>query len=100
MTDKVEPIRFREIKPGERFKLHKDEEGLKLGTLTKSGAQWFTAVRDECRVVRPSVNNLVEMRMVCDFEGQVEWVLGVRSPREFRVLELFDPARLAIDVEF
>ena len=50
------------------------------------------------RVIRPSVANIVEMRMVCDFEGQVEWVLGVRSPGEFRVLQLFDPARLAIDV--
>jgi hypothetical protein len=52
------------------------------------------------RVIRPSVTNLLEMRMVCDFEGQVEWILGVRSPSPFRVLELFEPARLAIDVEF
>jgi hypothetical protein len=50
MTEKVEPILFREIKPGERFKLHKDEEGLKLGTLVKSGPQWFTAMHNECRI--------------------------------------------------
>ena len=50
------------------------------------------------RVIRPSVANILEMRMICDFEGQVEWVLAVRSPGQFRVLELFEPSRLAIDV--
>ena len=51
------------------------------------------------RTIRPSVANILEMRMVCDFEGQVEWVLAVRSPGRFRVLELFEPSRLAIDVQ-
>jgi hypothetical protein len=39
-----------------------------------------------------------EHRLICDFEGQVEWVLGVASPNEYRVMELADPARLVVDV--
>ena len=50
------------------------------------------------RVIRPSVANILEMQLICDFEGQVGWVLGVRSPGQFRVLELSEPSRLAIDV--
>ncbi len=41
---------------------------------------------------------LRELQSTCDFEGQVEWVLGVASPNRFRVLELSDPARLVVDV--
>ncbi|MQA89701.1 MAG: hypothetical protein GEU90_05635 [Gemmatimonas sp.] len=56
---------------------------------------------------RPSVENradnvdlrvILEHRLLCDFEGQVEWVLGVASPNRYRVLELAEPARLVIDV--
>ena len=40
-----------------------------------------------------------EMKLVCDFEGQVEWVLGVAGgKRPYRVSELTGPARLVIDV--
>lgn len=39
-----------------------------------------------------------EIKMVCDFEGNVEWVLGVASPNPYRVLELSEPARLVVDV--
>jgi hypothetical protein len=41
---------------------------------------------------------LAELRQTCDFEAVVTWVLGVRSPNRFRVLELNDPPRLVVDV--
>ena len=39
-----------------------------------------------------------ELEFTCDFEGEVEIVLGVASPNEFRVSEIANPARLVIDV--
>ena len=52
----------------------------------------------ESRTRAPSLPALEEMRLTCDFEGQVEWVLGVVSPAPFRVTELTAPPRLAVDV--
>jgi hypothetical protein len=52
----------------------------------------------ENRLVRPDLPNVVEIRLICDFEAHVDWVLGVRSPNPFRVLELHEPMRLVIDV--
>ena len=46
----------------------------------------------------PGLPVLEELQVTCDFEGQVEWVLGVASPNRFRVMELSDPARLVVDV--
>lgn len=57
---------------------------------------------------RPSVDRrsfrvdgqvVVEARLICDFEGQVEWLLGVRAPNPYRVLELSSPARIVVDVQ-
>jgi hypothetical protein len=42
--------------------------------------------------------NLVQLTLICDFEAQVEWVLGLRSPEPYRVLELREPTRLVLDV--
>lgn len=39
-----------------------------------------------------------EAVMTCDFEAQVEWVLGVSSPNRYRVLELRSPTRLVVDI--
>jgi hypothetical protein len=41
-----------------------------------------------------------EMKLVCDFEGQVEWVLGVAGGGAwpYRVSELTRPARLVVDI--
>jgi hypothetical protein len=39
-----------------------------------------------------------EMKLVCDFEGQVEWVLGLATRAPYRVSELAGPARLVLDV--
>lgn len=52
----------------------------------------------QTRDIRPILPNIAELRLICDFEGYVEWVIGVRSPNHFRVLELTNPARLVIDV--
>jgi hypothetical protein len=39
-----------------------------------------------------------ELTMICDFEGQVAWVLGITAPSEYRVSEHTGPARLVLDV--
>ena len=46
---------------------------------------------------RPAVR---EMTLICDFEGQVTWVLGIAAPSEYRVSELMRPARLVLDVRY
>ena len=38
------------------------------------------------------------MKLVCDFEGQVEWLLGVAAAGPYRVLDSTGPARLLVDV--
>ena len=39
-----------------------------------------------------------DMKLTCDYEGQVEWVLGLAGKHPFRVTELPGPPRVAIDV--
>jgi hypothetical protein len=41
---------------------------------------------------------LRQIDQICDFEGHVEWVLGVASSVPYRVLELSSPPRLVVDV--
>lgn len=43
--------------------------------------------------------NLKEMELICDFEADVSWVLGLASPNRYRVLELLDPPRLILDIK-
>lgn len=50
------------------------------------------------RALKPDCSLLKEMAMTCNFEGQVEWVLGLAAPNRYRVIELEDPARLVIDI--
>lgn len=50
------------------------------------------------RRLRPAQPVVLEAVLTCDFEAQVEWVLGVSSPNRYRVLELTDPTRLIIDI--
>ncbi len=42
--------------------------------------------------------NLRQLVSVCDFEGNVEWVLGTGRPSRFRATELNNPPRLVLDV--
>jgi hypothetical protein len=51
------------------------------------------------RELHPKLANLQEIERTCDFEAVVTWVLGVKSPNHYRVLELTDPPRLALDVK-
>src|SRR6266516_4810808 len=39
-----------------------------------------------------------EMKLVCDFEGQLEWVLGVAGASPYRVSELTGPTRVVVDM--
>ena len=39
-----------------------------------------------------------EMKLVCDFEGQVEWVLGVTTAGPYRVLDSAGPGRVVVDI--
>ena len=54
-------------------------------------------VKDRRRVLGYPV--LKELESICDFEADVEWVLGLSSPNRYRVLELSSPARLVVDVK-
>jgi hypothetical protein len=42
--------------------------------------------------------NLKRIKLICDFEAVVEWVVAMDEPQPFRVLELKAPDRLVIDV--
>jgi hypothetical protein len=42
--------------------------------------------------------NLKALRLICDFEGQVEWVAALSSPNQYRTLELREPPRLVVDI--
>ena len=52
----------------------------------------------ERRTASPGMPAVKDLQIVCDFEGQVEWVLGVPAAAPYRVLELTAPARLVLDV--
>jgi len=46
----------------------------------------------------PGLPAVRELTLICDFEGQVEWVLGIAAPSLYRVSELGAPARVVLDV--
>lgn len=39
------------------------------------------------------------LRLTCDFEADVTWVLALAARRPFRVLELQNPTRIVVDVQ-
>jgi hypothetical protein len=41
---------------------------------------------------------VLEVESICDFEGEVSWVLGVRSLNQYRTVEFSGPTRLVVDV--
>jgi hypothetical protein len=61
---------------------------------TEQGAP---TIAERSRVL--SFENMKALKMICDFEGQVEWVAAVGSPNAYRTLELRGPSRLVIDVK-
>lgn len=46
----------------------------------------------------PGLTTLQEAEETCDFEADVIWVLGLSQELDFRVLELDNPPRIAVDV--
>jgi hypothetical protein len=48
---------------------------------------------------QPALPNLKEVRLSCDFEGDVSWVLGVAKRTPYRVSELSKPTRLVVDIQ-
>jgi hypothetical protein len=46
----------------------------------------------------PNLPIIKEMKLICDFEADVQWALGLSSPNRYRVLELTNPARLVVDI--
>ncbi len=48
---------------------------------------------------KPKHPILEELELTCDFEGEVTWVLGVKRPNKYRVMELKEPTRLVVDVQ-
>ena len=54
-------------------------------------------VKDRTR--SPNLTILKDLKLTCDFEAEVEWVLGVASPNKYRVLELKNPTRLVVDIK-
>lgn len=47
----------------------------------------------------PNYTIVKELKLTCDFEADVTWVLGAASPNKYRVLELKNPTRLAVDIK-
>jgi hypothetical protein len=52
----------------------------------------------EPRDRRPALGPLHQLTQTCDFEGVVQWVLGLREQLPYRAFELAGPTRLVIDV--
>lgn len=48
---------------------------------------------------KPKLPVLEELELTCDFEGETTWVLGVKHPNKYRVMELKEPTRLVVDVQ-
>jgi len=48
---------------------------------------------------KPALPVIQELKLTCDFEGEVTWVLGNTGPRKFRLMELREPTRLVVDVQ-
>lgn len=48
---------------------------------------------------RPALTILKEMKLICDFEADVSWAMGLASPNRYRVVELSSPARLVVDIK-
>ncbi|WP_167508070.1 AMIN-like domain-containing (lipo)protein [Corallococcus aberystwythensis] len=51
------------------------------------------------RTLKPALPSVLELERLCDFEGEVTWVLGTARQAPFRVLELTNPTRLVLDVQ-
>ena len=62
---------------------HDDEGNVTIGT----------------RDMQPGLPVLKQTKLICDFEADVEWALGLSKRQPYRVLELNKPSRLVIDIK-
>jgi hypothetical protein len=60
---------------------------------TDAGEQ---TIKDRTR--SPNHTVVKDLKLTCDFEAEVEWVMGVSAPNKYRVLELKNPTRLVVDI--
>lgn len=74
-------------------------QGLLQVRLTPAQAHEGGNVTVAERERKPGLTVLQELKLICDFEGEVTWVLGNASPKKFRVMELREPTRLVVDVQ-
>jgi hypothetical protein len=51
------------------------------------------------REMYPKYPNIIDIKSICDFEAEVAWVIGVKSPKEYRILELLNPTRVVVDIK-
>ena len=47
----------------------------------------------------PNYEVIKKVKSTCDFEGNVTWAVGISQANNYRVLELENPVRLAVDIE-
>jgi hypothetical protein len=50
------------------------------------------------RAFTPGLPVLLELKQICDFEAQVQWVAGLAAPNPYRAATLTAPNRLIVDV--
>jgi hypothetical protein len=48
---------------------------------------------------RPALSVLKELKLICDFEAEVSWAMGLASPNRYRAIELSSPTRLVVDIK-
>ncbi len=51
------------------------------------------------RARRPGLDTVLSLDLVCDFEGQVDWIAGGPTRRPLRASTLTDPARVVLDLQ-
>ncbi len=51
------------------------------------------------REIYPKYPNIIDIKSICDFEAEVAWVIGVKSPKQYRILELLNPTRVVVDIK-
>ena len=75
-------------------------KGFLLVQLTPAQAhteQGAATINDRQRVL--NLPALKEMKIICDFEADVQALLGLNAVTRYRVLELSKPARLVVDIK-
>ena len=70
--------------------------GILITVQSATGATTFTGSTD---LITPQFPVLKEARQMQDFEGVVQWGLGLSQPACFRVFTLDGPARLVVDLQ-